>query len=112
MAWMRTREIKPGVYETQSAGFHATKQVAIAAAVLIATIALLMALFSGNLQTLVWIGIAVFLLVGWHWSHYQDHRGDRPARTPGPWDGADRTPTLAEVLAENERLRAEANRKH
>lgn len=89
MAWLRSREIKPGVYETQSAGFHALKQIGIAAAVLIGAITVGSALFSGSLTTVALWLIPVFLLVGLHFSHRQDQKAkgiDPEPRRPGPWD--------------------------
>lgn len=119
MAWMRTREIKPGVYETQSAGFHVGKQIAIAAGVLIGLILVGMgiaALFSGDpkqVATVTLWYIPLVLLAAWHGSHYRDHPQDRPVSRPGPWDAGDHATSAQETAfqAESDRLRAEANKR-
>lgn len=120
MAWMRTREIKPGVYETQSAGFHAGKQVFIAVGVLIGLILVGMgiaALFSGDqtaINRVIFVLVLAAPLAFWHWSHYRKRPEDRPVSRPGPWDAGDHATTAQEAAfqAESDRLRAEANRRN
>jgi hypothetical protein len=87
MAWLRTREIKPGVYETQSAGFHFGKQVGIAAGVLVGAILIVMgvvALFEGNVFPILFFGIPLAAIGCWHWSYHR--KNAREPRQPGPWD--------------------------
>lgn len=87
MAWLRTREIKPGVYETQSAGFHVLKSAAIAGGLLFGVILAIIGvveLFSGNALPVLLFGVPVALIAVWHYRYY---RGRQPEpRRPGPWD--------------------------
>jgi hypothetical protein len=90
MAWMRTREIKPGVYETQSAGFHALKQVGIALGVLCTLVLAGMAIHalffgdSDDVFVVLFFGVPLGLIAAWHVRY---HRRNPPEpRRPGPWD--------------------------
>ena len=86
--WLRTREIKPGVYETQSAGRHLAGQVGIAFGVLLRVIGLVYLIINPveNLAVIV-----VVVLVGgpfayWHYSYRKTHRDEDRERRPGPWN--------------------------
>lgn len=86
MTWLRTREIKPGVHETQSAGFHALVQIGIVVGILAAGFALVLAVqavFSGNWSVLLW-GIPLGAIGYAHYDHAKRHPAE--PRRPGPWD--------------------------
>jgi predicted MFS family arabinose efflux permease len=86
--WLRTREIKPGVYETQSAGRHVAGQVGIALGVLVGAV-LFFSLIVNPIEN--FRVILVLVLVGgpityWHYSYRKTHRDEDHNRRPGPWD--------------------------
>jgi predicted MFS family arabinose efflux permease len=88
LMWLRTREIKPGVYETQSAGHHAARQVDIALGVLVGAV-LLFSLIASPIKNLS--VILILLVVGapiayWHRRYRKTHRDAHRERRPGPWD--------------------------
>lgn len=95
MAWLRTREIRPGVYETQSAGHHVASQTGKAVAVLLGVPLALMAvagigigLFNGNWESAGGATMVAVLLIGvpyWHYRYNKAHPGERSRRN-GPWD--------------------------
>lgn len=92
----RTREVKPGVYETQSAEYHAAKQVGIGFLVIVGlglVVMVIKALFSGDpnsiagvltLAGLVGILVLVRLVIGRFMP--ASARGESEPRRPGPWD--------------------------
>lgn len=86
MAWMRTREIKPGVYETQSAGHHAARQIGIVVGILFGGVLLIVGIseaYSGNAFPVLFFGIPLVGIAAWHISYYRRHPA-QPHR-PGPW---------------------------
>jgi hypothetical protein len=86
--WLRTREIKPGVHETQSVGHHLARQAGIAFGVLVGVV-LVLSLIASPIENFP--VILIVLIVGgpiafWHYryrkAHPEQYRGGRP----GPWD--------------------------
>lgn len=87
MAWLRTREIKPGVYETQSAGRYAIGQIGIVVGVLVGAMLLILGvseLFSGNAFPVLFFGIPIAGIAAWHIAYYRKNPPE--PRKPGPWD--------------------------
>jgi hypothetical protein len=87
--WLRTREIKPGVHETQSAGHNAARQVGIAFGVLVGAVLLfsLIASPGTNLPIILLLVIVGGPIAFWHYRHHKTHRAEYRDRRPGPWDG-------------------------
>jgi hypothetical protein len=90
MAWLRTREIKPGIYETQSAGVHGVRQLGMLLGMLLGgyvAVKVVVGLFNsgvyGLLAALI-LGIPLSGIAYWHYSYYKTH--PREPRQPGPWD--------------------------
>lgn len=95
--WLRTREIKPGVYETSSLGTHLAKHVGIVVAVpallilvVLVFVGFLGALFSGQWEMALQCGcasLAIVALAYYHHWYYKRHPEERGAkRHRGPWD--------------------------
>jgi uncharacterized membrane protein len=84
MAWLRSREIKPGVWETQSAGRYAAGQFGIVLAIIFGALALL--LIVSSWQTLLFVGLPLAALGFWHYRYYKKHPGERPEPRQGPWN--------------------------
>lgn len=90
MTWLRTREIKPGVYETQSVGRAVGGGMLgalLALGVIFLGVMVVAVLFSGNWEAIwkTWLaGGVVFGIAYWHYRHNKAHPGQR--RGPGPWD--------------------------
>lgn len=96
--WLRTREIKPGIHETQSFGFYAWVKVLTGAGIVLGLFTVGFGLLclayigyfvvQGDFETAGKTAIAAALILGvagWHLRHRIKH--PREARTPGPWDG-------------------------
>lgn len=86
--WLRTREIKPGVYETQSAGHHVARQVGIALGALVGAVLFFFLIANPIANFPV---ILILLVVGgpiayWHYRYRKTHRDEYRKRRPGPWD--------------------------
>ena len=87
MTWLRTREIKPGVYETQSAGRYAAGQIGIVVGILFAGALLLLAvlaLIDGNFGPVLVFGVPLIAIGYWHYRYHKSHPAE--PRRPGPWD--------------------------
>lgn len=92
--WLRTRQIEPGVHETQSLTQHVLNHAGIALAVLITMPVFVICaygtvygLLTGDLEMAGKLGAFVAVVSGlgyWHWRHYRRHPGQR--RRVGPWD--------------------------
>ncbi len=90
MTWLRTREIEPGVYETQSLGRALEGGIlgaVLALAVTFLAVMMAVTLFSGDWEAIwkTWLAGAIVFSIGyWHYRYHRNHPGE--ARRPGPWD--------------------------
>lgn len=90
MTWLRTREIKPGVYETQGVGRAIEGGIfgaVLVLGVLFLGVMMVVSLLSGDWEAIwkTWVaGGVVFGICYWHFRYHRKHPGE--FRRPGPWD--------------------------